>query len=97
MGCGNSKSTGQGDAPVTEPQDQELAGSAQPAARLASTTTVKPIPTSSLKPVEFGLVTGLEYGDRTTPALLVVQVLLKHTSGTVSLSYDFVGSMVGPI
>ena len=33
-----------------------------------------PLPTNRLVPVEFGLVKGLEYGDKSAPALLVVQV-----------------------
>lgn len=79
MGCGSSIPAAQNTAPPESQQNNVLDTAA--AAKSSSTPSQKlqRIPLSSMKPVEFGLVTGLEYGDKTAPALLVVQVLLLHS------------------
>jgi len=88
MGCGASRPATK-DAPIEERHTNRTAiatSNSGPAATNTAEhqpehTSVKPAApsTSSLVPIEFGLVKGLEYGDKTAPALLVVQV-----SGTSS-------------
>ena len=88
MGCGASRPATK-DAPIEERHTNGTAiasSNSGPAAintaeHQPEHTSVKPaaLNISSLVPIEFGLVKGLEYGDKTAPALLVVQV-----SGTSS-------------
>ncbi len=88
MGCGAFRPATK-DAPIEERHTNGTAiatSNSGPAATNTAEhqpehTSVKPAAPSisSLVPIEFGLVKGLEYGDKTAPALLVVQV-----SGTSS-------------
>jgi len=83
MGCGASRPATK-DAPIEERHTNGTAIATSNSGPAATTTaehqhehtSVKPAApnTSSLVPIEFGLVKGLEYGDKTAPALLVVQV-----------------------
>lgn len=74
MGCGSSKpAIADSAAPESQQQHTSSSDANAPASKHTS-QKVQPIPTSSLRPVEFGLVKGLEYGEKTAPALLVVQV-----------------------
>ncbi|KAL0049168.1 hypothetical protein WJX82_008011 [Trebouxia sp. C0006] len=82
MGCGASRPATK-DAPIEELHTNGTAiatSNSGPAATNTAEhqpehTSVKPAApsTSLLVPIEFGLVKGLEYGDKTAPALLVVQ------------------------
>lgn len=83
MGCGSSKPATKDAAPVEQSEGvpSTSAGPTQaktktPEHNSTSSLAKKkaPLPTSGLTPIEFGLVKGLEYGDKTAPALLVVQV-----------------------
>ncbi len=88
MGCGASKPATK-DAPIEERHTNGTAIATSKGGAAATNTaehqpehtSVKPAApsTSLLVPIEFGLVKGLEYGDKTAPALLVVQA-----SGTSS-------------
>ena len=74
MGCGSSKpAVADSAAPESQQQHTSSSDANAPASKHTS-QKLQPIPTSSLRPVEFGLVKGLEYGEKTAPALLVVQV-----------------------
>lgn len=74
MGCGASKSAAKDS---TVPEAQQNVAAPSHSASAPSLHKLEPIPTSSLKAVEFGLVKGLEYGPKTAPSLLVVQVMLQ--------------------
>ena len=83
MGCGSSKPATKDAAPIEQAEGVTTTsiGPAQAKSKtpehnstssMANKKTL--LPTSGLAPIEFGLVKGLEYGDKTAPALLVVQV-----------------------
>lgn len=78
MGCGPSKSAEHGTVPPEAQQTNEARQHLETGALATSVQKLQPIPSSSLRPVEFGLVKGLEYGERSAPALLVVQVRSRH-------------------
>ena len=79
MGCGASKSA---KVDRTVPEAQQSNAVPDFSASAPSPHKLEPIPTSSLKTIEFGLVKGLEYGPKTAPAMLVVQVMLRcHSAG----------------
>ena len=83
MGCGSSTPATKDAAPMEQALTarSETTGTDETETKTAGHTSVTntakkqaPLPTSRLVPVEFGLVKGLEYGDKSAPALLVVQV-----------------------
>lgn len=79
MGCGSSKPATKDAAPIEQASQPTGPGAAttktsKHGSVSNSAKKLSPLPTSSLVPVEFGLVKGLEYGDKSAPALLVVQV-----------------------
>lgn len=94
MGCGSSTPVAKDAAPI----EQAHTATSEPigkngvrtetSERNTKTKTgqkVALLPTSSLAAVEFGLVKGLEYGDKSAPALLVVQVSCSRLCELVSL------------
>ena len=83
MGCGSSTPATKDGAPIEQAHTATLESTGQAGTKATTSghnsgsDTAKrqaPLPTSRLVPVEFGLVKGLEYGDKAAPALLVVQV-----------------------
>ena len=92
MGCGSSTPATKDASPVEQPARAGTTGAEHTNSKTAqhnntssdSTSVAKkkktPLPTSGLVPIEFGLVKGLEYGDKTAPALLVVQARYHHSA-----------------
>ena len=77
MGCGSSKPATKDPAPIEQAATVGPGGAETKTPQHGSVNIAKklsPLPTSELVPVEFGLVKGLEYGPKSAPALLVVQV-----------------------
>ena len=80
MGCGASQPVTKDAMPIEEKQTNGTnmtASTQQNPAGIKTTEHAQtaPLPTSMFTPVEFGLVKGWEAGDKTSPALLVIQVV----------------------
>lgn len=79
MGCGSSKPATKDATPIEKAASEPVGpiGARKKTSEPGSENIAKklsPLPTSGLVPVEFGLVKGLEFGPKSAPALLVVQV-----------------------